>query len=82
MDDIADEEGVDFQTKKVALEKWKDEINLAYDSNEKLSPLGEEMRDLVKRRNIPRQYVLNTSSILSTALCVIQSTSPLKLLKI
>ena len=59
MDDIADEEGVDFQTKKVALEKWKDEINLAYDSNEKLSPLGEEMRDLVKRRNIPRQYVLD-----------------------
>ena len=59
MDDIADEEGVDFQTKKVALEKWKDEINLAYDSDEKLSPLGEEMRSLVKRRNIPRQYVLD-----------------------
>ena len=59
MDDIADEEGVDFQTKKVALEKWKNEINLAYDSTEKLSPLGEEMRDLVKRRQIPRQYVLD-----------------------
>ena len=59
MDDIDDEEGVDFQTKKVALEKWKNEINLAYDSTEKLSPLGEEMRDLVKRRQIPRQYVLD-----------------------
>lgn len=59
MDDIADEEGVDFQTKKIALEKWKDEINLAYDSDKKLSPLGEEMRSLVKRREIPRQYVLD-----------------------
>lgn len=38
---------------------WKREIDAAYDSDAPISPLGEEMRSLVRRRNIPRQYVLD-----------------------
>lgn len=59
MDDIADEEGRSKETKRAALEEWKTEINNAYDSEKPLSSLGEEMRALVRRRNIPRQYVLD-----------------------
>ncbi len=59
MDDIADEEGVSVESKKIALNNWKEEIKKAYDSDEKISPLGEEMRSLVRRRNIPQKYVLD-----------------------
>ncbi len=59
MDDIADEEGVDLEKKKIKLQNWKQEINKAYDNDETLSPLGEEMRSLVRRRGIPRKYVLD-----------------------
>ena len=59
MDDIADEEVRPLDERRKALEDWKTEIGNAYDTDKPISPLGEEMRSLVRRRNIPRQYVLD-----------------------
>ena len=59
MDDIADEEVRPKDERRKILGDWKREIDAAYDSDAPISPLGEEMRSLVRRRNIPRQYVLD-----------------------
>lgn len=57
MDDIADEECNDIQTRKTMLENWRKEIKSIYDESGKLSPLGEEMRQLIRRRKIPQEHI-------------------------
>ena len=59
MDDIADDPSTPADEKIKALENWKAEIETAYNSGEKISALGEEMRSLVRRRGVPKNYVLD-----------------------
>jgi len=58
MDDIADDENTGDAEKKKSLGLWRAEIEKAYGGDEKISPLGEEMRGLVRRRNVPKEHVL------------------------
>ena len=58
MDDIADEEGQSLEDKRRDLENWKVEIEKIYANKKKLSPLAEEMADVIARRNIPKEYLI------------------------
>ena len=57
MDDIADDESSPLEERKESLKWWKEEIGRVY-SGGSLCPLGEEMRGLVKRRNISKSDLL------------------------
>ena len=57
MDDIADDENRPAQDRREELLAWKNEIKKLYNGEQNLSPLAEEMRDVIRRRNIPQNYV-------------------------
>ena len=47
MDDIADDEDAPVDVKKELLGQWKAEINSIYSGGGVLSPLGEELKEMV-----------------------------------
>lgn len=57
MDDIADEEVRPVPERRAQLTAWKEEIAKIYRGEKNLSPLAEEMRGVIERRNVPQQYV-------------------------
>ena len=57
MDDIADDENRPAQERRNELLSWKNEIKKLYEGEKNLTPLAEEMRSMIERRNIPQNYV-------------------------
>ncbi len=59
MDDIADDESAPIEEKITSLKWWKEEIAAIYDESttRDFCPLGAEMRDIAKRRNIPQKHL-------------------------
>lgn len=58
MDDIADDEDAPVDVKRELLGQWKAEINSIYSGGGVLSPLGEELKEMVLRRRIPKEYLV------------------------
>lgn len=56
LDDISDDENAPVEEKKAALLKWKSELDLIY-SNKPCSRFGEELKEMIARRRIPKQYM-------------------------
>lgn len=60
LDDIADDTKTTPAQKIESLNFWKSEIEKIYSARtSKLSKMGEEIRDTVMRRDIPKQYMLD-----------------------
>ena len=60
LDDIADEEGRTAEEKIAALNDWKAQIEAIYSGRAAtLSKMAEEVRDVIMRRDIPKQYMLD-----------------------
>ncbi len=60
LDDIADEETQSLEDRIKALNAWKTEIENIYSAKTaKLSKMGSEIRDIVMRNDIPKQYMLD-----------------------
>ena len=68
LDDIADDSSSPVAEKIRLLKKWQDEIELIYAhiaqeknagaANGKISPLGMEVMEVVRRRNVPKEHML------------------------
>lgn len=59
MDDIADGETRPVARRKAELLAWRNEVEKIYRGEKDLSPLAEEMRGVIARRGVPKQYVLD-----------------------
>lgn len=56
LDDISDDEKASNDSKKIALNKWSQELDKIY-NNQECSPFGKELKAMIERRKIPQQYM-------------------------